>query len=216
MIPDGISSHSTTDHLSLTHPTRFQDLFAIPISRQELFLLTLTYHPYIKRALVIGKGALLCSNLIPVPCSSWRFSKHSLISPVSHWVSVLCGRALYACELLAFYPVSLMALILFPFGRTREWREENLIMQHRKKRCSCMSDRLELKPSDRIPREIFQEESTNSLDVDIAGLSGRNSQAEKESYLALKGKPTARDYLRKCLESPSVPKSCRTTMASSG
>lgn len=50
-----------------------------------------------------------------------------------------------------------------------------------------MSDRLELKPSDRgegIPREIFQEESTNSLDVDIAGLSGRNSQAEKESYLA--------------------------------
>lgn len=74
-----------------------------------------------------------------------------------------------------------------------------------------MSDRLELKPSDRIPRV----KKNNSLDVDIAGLSGRNSQAEKESYLALKGQPTASDYLRKCLESPSVPKSCRTTMASS-
>lgn len=112
----------------------------IPID-QERFFFFFTYHPYIKRALVIGKGAWLCSNLIPIPCSSWRFSKHSLISPVSHWVSVLCGKALYACELLAFYPVSVMALILFPFGRTREWREDYLLMQHINKRCSCLSEK---------------------------------------------------------------------------
>lgn len=101
----GISSHSTTDHLSLTHPT------TRPICNSHIPpRTTLTYHPYIKRApLLIGKGAWLCSNLIPVPCSQ----AGDLVNIL--WFHQSAIESLFSVEepftLVSYWhPVSVMAL----------------------------------------------------------------------------------------------------------